>query len=832
MDRREFWLEEPPAEEWELPPDDGGHGGPPAAAPQGAVTRDRGERRTVTASAPGDGRRAGADIRPQDRTAPGPRGAGAASQRSGTASGRTRGGGAGSQQAGTVSGRRGPGAADAAGAAVATGDLRADALAVLRALTGRDDAQFHPGQFEAIEALVAERERALVVQRTGWGKSAVYFISALLRRRAGAGPALIVSPLLALMRDQVGAAERAGVRAVAINSANVTEWNEIEGLLASDAVDVLLVSPERLVNPRFRAEQLPRLVERMGLLVIDEAHCISDWGHDFRPDYRRIRDLIAELPDGVPVLATTATANERVVADVAEQLGTGGHEVFTLRGPLARESLRLGVLELGAPWRRLAWLAEHLDSLPGSGIIYCLTVAAAEDTAAHLAKSGHHVLAYTGRTDAAERLEAEEALKANRVKAVVATSALGMGFDKPDLGFVVHLGAPGSPVAYYQQVGRAGRATDNADVLLLPGQEDRDIWHFFATNAMPTQARADAVLAALAASDRPLSVPALEARVDLRRAQLELLLKVLAVEGATEAVQGGWVGTGQPWTYDAPRYQRIAAARVAEQEAMLAYERLGTCRMEFVTSELDDPASAPCGRCDTCAGPWYPTAISEKVGGLARAGLDRVGVVLAPRAIWPSGLDRLGLRDGNGDGAPAGRIPPAQQLLEGRAVARLTDLGWGQALRDLFATDADGRPVDAEVPHDLAGACLRVLKEWDWPARPGAVVWVPSVGRPRLVESLATGIAAAGRLTPLGPLDLNPAADALTRSTNSAYRVRDVWQRFRVPERMRPALSASDGPVLLVDDLADSRWTLTVAGRLLLRAGAQGVLPFTLASVA
>ncbi|NMD45589.1 MAG: ATP-dependent DNA helicase RecQ, partial [Propionibacterium sp.] len=459
-------------------------------------------------------------------------------------------------------------------ALAADGDLRTQATAILADLTGRADAAFHPGQYEAIEALVAHRRRALVVQRTGWGKSAVYFIAALLRRREGAGPALIVSPLLALMRDQVRAAERAGVRAAAINSANVAEWRDIEQLLDADAVDVLFVSPERLVNPRFRAEQLPRLVASLGLLVIDEAHCISDWGHDFRPDYRRIRDLIGELAvgesgDGVPVLATTATANQRVVDDVAEQLGTGGRDVFTLRGELARASLRLGVLELGTAHRRLAWLAEHLDTLPGSGIVYCLTVSAAEDAATFLAAAGHRVLPYTGRTDSAERQAAEEALQANTVKALVATSALGMGFDKPDLGFVVHIGAPSSPVAYYQQVGRAGRATDRADVLLLPGVEDRDIWHWFATNAMPTQVRADAVLAALADADRPLSVPALEARVDLRRGPLELLLKVLAVDGAVEYVAGGWVTTGRPWFYDAERYERIAAARVAEQDAML-----------------------------------------------------------------------------------------------------------------------------------------------------------------------------------------------------------------------------------------------------------------------
>lgn len=715
--------------------------------------------------------------------------------------------------------------------------LRDEALGVLRDLTGRADAQFHDGQFEAIEALVADHRRALVVQRTGWGKSAVYFIAALLQRRAGSGPALIVSPLLALMRDQVAAAERAGVRAAAINSANVTEWRDIEGLLDADALDVLFVSPERLVNPRFRSEQLPRLVAGCGLLVIDEAHCISDWGHDFRPDYRRIRDLIAELPTGVPVLATTATANARVVADVEEQMAAGGHEVFTLRGALARDSLRLGVLDVGTPTRRLAWLAEHLDALPGSGIVYCLTVAAAEDAAALLSKSGHRVLPYTGRTDAAERMAAEEALKANEVKALIATSALGMGFDKPDLGFVVHLGAPSSPVAYYQQVGRAGRATPSADVLLLPGVEDREIWHYFATNAMPTQRKADAVLGALAEASGPLSVAALEARVDIKRSPLELLLKVLAVDGAVENVTGGWVATGAPWTYDAERYERIAAARVDEQDAMLSYERLAAdvsrtdqgCRMAFLTAALDDPQSAPCGRCDVCAEPWYPTAITVPTLEQAQASLDHVGVPIPARAMWPSGLDTLGVL---ADGKPVkGKLKGEDLVEEGRAVARLTDLGWGGPLRELFAPDREGRPVDAEVPAELARAVVRVLAGWGWDERPVGVVWVPSLGRPRLVESLATGVATIGRLELLGPLELSASAETLRGSTNSAYRVRDVWDRFRVGPEMASRLANLSGPVLLVDDLVDSRWTLTVAGRLLRRAGASGVLPLALASV-
>ncbi|MDQ1528427.1 MAG: ATP-dependent helicase RecQ, partial [Actinomycetota bacterium] len=531
---------------------------------------------------------------------------------------------------------------------------RTDAVEILHTLVGREDADFHEGQFEAIETLVDQRRRALVVQRTGWGKSAVYFVATLLLRRRGAGPTILVSPLLALMRDQIAAAARAGVRAVAINSTNPHEWEAVQAALAADQVDVLLVSPERLNNPSFRDNQLPTLLAKTGMLVVDEAHCISDWGHDFRPDYRRLRELIGELPAGVPVLATTATANSRVVQDVAEQLGgseqlrgasTGSatEGVITIRGPLARASLRLGVLRLPDARTRLGWLLGHLADLPGSGIIYTLTVSAAEDTARLLRDAGHNVRAYTGQTDPAEREQSEAALKRNEVKALVATSALGMGFDKPDLGFVLHLGAPSSPVAYDQQVGRAGRATDNADVLLLPGTEDEAIWHYFATSSMPSEGRASAVLAALNGADGPLSTPALEARVDIRRTPLELLLKVLDVDGAVQRVQGGWIATGQPWVYDRDRYEHIAAERVAEQQHMLEYERTTSCRMEYLQRSLDDETAAPCGRCDNCAGVWYPVDVAAAATTQAASTLDRVGVPLEPRAQWPVGATLLGV---------------------------------------------------------------------------------------------------------------------------------------------------------------------------------------------
>ncbi|KQZ82264.1 recombinase RecQ [Microbacterium sp. Root166] len=698
-------------------------------------------------------------------------------------------------------------------------DLHEEALVALRRLVAREDAAFHDGQFEAVETLVQRRARALVVQRTGWGKSAVYFVATLLLRRRGMGPTILVSPLLALMRDQVAAAERAGVRAASINSANPLEWQDVLTRLHADELDVLLVSPERLNNPRFRDEQLPALMARIGLLVVDEAHCISDWGHDFRPDYRRLRDLIAGMPAGVPVLATTATANERVVHDVEEQLGAGGAGVLTIRGPLARASLRLGVLRLPDAAARLAWLLSHLGDLPGSGIIYALTVSAAEDTARLLREAGHEVRAYTGQTDTAEREESERLLKENRVKALVATSALGMGFDKPDLAFVIHLGAPSTPVAYYQQVGRAGRATERADVLLLPGPEDPAIWQYFATSSMPDEAKATAVLDELAHEGGALSTIALEARVDIRRSRLELLLKVLDVDGAVERVQGGWRSTGVPWTYDAERYRRIAEARTREQQSMIEYETTTGCRMEFLQRALDDPTAVPCGRCDNCTAPWYPTDIAPDTTVAADAAVNRVGVLIEPRAQWPSGMNRLGID-------LRGNIAPDERLEPGRALARLTDLGWGGTLRAAFAPGAP----DAEISPAMAAACVRVLAEWGWPTRPAAVVAMPSRTHPKLVSSLARTIAEVGRLPLLGSLEPTGAGPGGSGG-NSAYRLAGVAGSFRVDPPLADAVAGLGGaPMLLVDDLVDSRWSLTVAGRLLRQAGAGPVLPFVLAA--
>ena len=698
-------------------------------------------------------------------------------------------------------------------------ELRDEAETYLRALAG-EQARLREDQWTAIRALVAERRRALVVQRTGWGKSAVYFIATALLRARGAGPTVIVSPLLALMRNQVEAAKGAGIQARTINSANTTEWDALYAEVTAGHADVLLVSPERLNNPSFRDQVLPGLSRSAGLVVIDEAHCISDWGHDFRPDYRRLRTLLEDLPAGIPVLATTATANARVTADVAEQLGPSG-ETLVLRGPLDRDSLRLAVVTLPTAHQRLGWLAARLNELPGSGIIYALTVAAAQETAAFLREQGLPVASYTGRDEPEERARAEEDLLANRVKALVATSALGMGFDKPDLGFVVHLGAPQSPVAYYQQIGRAGRALDRAEVILLPGREDRDIWAYFASLAFPPERQVRATLATLAEAGRPLSAAVLETHVDLSRGRLESMLKVLDVDGAVRRVGGGWTATGQPWHYDAERYERVAAERAREQEAMLAYLTTDGCRMEYLRRQLDDPAAAPCGRCDNCTGQRAGSEVPEASASAARERLLRPGVTVEPRRMWPTGMKALGVD-------AAGKIPEDLLAEPGRALGRLTDIGWGAQLRALLAEGAPDEPVTEPV----VAAVIKVLAAWDWAQRPAGVLTLPSRTRPRLITSLGRQLASVGRLSYLGALAYTREDGPGPRRHNSAQRLSSLWHTLEIPDDVRAAVGTLDGPVLVVDDRIETGWTMTVAARLLRQAGAPAVLPFALAVTA
>jgi ATP-dependent DNA helicase RecQ len=688
--------------------------------------------------------------------------------------------------------------------------IDAAALDHLRELTSDPAAAFREDQLAAIRDLVADRARVLCVQRTGWGKSAVYFVATALLRAAGAGPTLIVSPLLALMRNQIAAAGRLGLRAHTVNSTNRDEWETVRELLATGGADLLLISPERLNNPRFREDMLPLFAASVGLLVIDEAHCISDWGHDFRPDYRRVKDMLDALPPGVAVLGTTATANDRVVDDVLDQLGredeTGGaRQLRAYRGPLARRSLRLEALELPRPAQRLAWLVEHLPQLPGSGIVYTLTKRDAEQVADFLAANGIAAVAYSGEQDSDERVATEERLLRNEVKAVVATSALGMGYDKADLSFVVHFQAPGSVVSYYQQVGRAGRGVEHADVVLLRGGEDRRIQDFFIEQAFPARERVTAVLEELrAAGEQGRSTRELMGVVNLGPGRIEAMLKILDVEGAVRRSGSRWAAVpGSTWAYDAERYAQVTALRRAEQAAMAAYGTDGRCLMRALQEELDDPGPEDCGRCSVCTSPRFAAPPSAALVELAQRHLRSRPLELDVRKMAPDA------------GGTMRKIPEDARTEPGWALARRGDGGWWPAIeRGMRAGE-----LEDEVILALADVLRRAGTRVAW------LTSVPSARRPRLCASVASRLASelgVAHLELVARTEDRPPQREMANAVQQAANVRGAFRITAPP----PA-----GTGILLDDERRSGWTLAMVGGQLRRAGAEAVVPVTLATV-
>ena len=671
------------------------------------------------------------------------------------------------------------------------------ALELLKRGTGRQDTRFREGQEEAIRHLVEDRGRQLVVQKTGWGKSFVYFIATRLLREAGLGPTLLVSPLLALMRNQIAAAERMGVRAETINSDNQEEWDRVEQAARAGAVDILLISPERLANERFRDQVLADVAARIALLVIDEAHCISDWGHDFRPHYRLIERIVRDLPPNLRLLATTATANARVMADLQAILGP---DLQVLRGDLDRPSLSLQTIRMPGQAERLAWLAERLPSLPGSGIVYTLTVRDAGLVAAWLLSRGIEVAAYTGETGP-NRQALEQALLDNQVKALVATTALGMGFDKPDLAFVIHYQTPGSVVAYYQQVGRAGRALEAARGVLLGGGEDTEITSYFIRSAFPTRDEAKQVLAALEAADDGLTQRRIEAGVNVSAGRIQKTLQLLSLESPAPVVRQGssWQLTAASLS-DAfwHRADRLTALRREEQAAMQEYVQLSSGHMAFLIRSLDgDPRGI-----SPSPLPPLPASSSPEIVAEAVAFLRRSSLPVEPRRQWPPGT----------------RIDPAHQAQPGRVLCVWNDAGWGQLV-------SRGKLQDGRFSNELVSACAGLVREWRPDRPPTWVAAVPSLRHPHLVPDFARRLADA--------LDL-PFSDVLSKKgdrpeqktmENSDNQARNVLRSLAVVvDAILP------GPVLLIDDIVDSRWTFTVAAWELRRRGCGRVWPLALAN--
>ena len=676
----------------------------------------------------------------------------------------------------------------------ATTRARGAVQAVLTAMAG-PDATPREGQVEAVASLLSESQRVLVVQATGWGKSAVYWAATLARRDQGAGPTIVISPLLALMRDQVAAAQRIGIRAATVNSSNRDDWDLIFDQLREDAVDVLLVSPERLTHPDFIARAMPAL-RSSGLLVIDEAHCISDWGFDFRPDYQRIAKLLVHLDESIPVLATTATATSRVVDDLAHQLGP---TTRVIRGQLARRSLALSVVPDLNAVERFAWVADAIPTFEGSGIIYGLTINSVHALAAFLREEGHDVEAYTGQTPPDIREEIEAKLRHNELKAVVATSALGMGYDKPDLAFCIHVGSPSSPVAYYQQVGRAGRALDSAVGVLLPAAEsDARIWEYFATATLPDPEMAQRALELLA--QRPMSTVQLESELNRPRSRVEILLKQLQVDGAVRRERSVWEATGEAWEYDQAKYDRVVALRRREAEIMAAYARGERCLMQLLIEALDDPAAAPCGTCSVCTGtlPGPGARPGQQTVRRALLAMRRRPNIIEPRKLWPAG------------GPWKGRITG---LEAGRAVARGDDSGWTHVTEEV--RQADGPPSP-----EFSEALDKVLSGWRREGLPriDAVVPMPNAEHPQRVRGiadLAAGIVGCSvrEVLTASPLPGPPSEPSLPR-------VRELQQSLAL---IGPA---PRGTVLLVDEAIRTRWAMTVAAQLLVQAGTDSVVPF------
>ena len=670
--------------------------------------------------------------------------------------------------------------------------------AVLQLLAG-PQAVPRADQLAAVDAVLQPAARVLVVQATGWGKSAVYWAATTALRKAGGGTTLVISPLLALMRDQVTAAGKAGLKAESINSTNIDDWDPIFQALKNNQLDVLLVSPERLGNPAFAA-RLPQLLAQTSLIVIDEAHCISDWGFDFRPDYQRLARSLLAAPNAA-VLATTATANERVTDDVRRQLGNG---TAVFRGTLARTSLRLSVIPGLSAVERFAWIADALQTLPGSGIIYTLTVAEAERLAGYLRQCGFDVPAYTGQTETADRLHIEQQLRKNELKAVVATSALGMGYDKPDLGFCLHLGSPGTPVAYYQQIGRAGRALTHAEAILLPGSGDEAIWEYFATANIPSQENADRVLKTL--SERPQSVIDLEGATAIRRGRLEALLRILAVDDAVEKDGSKWTATGRPWMLDSRKWDALLAGRREEADLMRNYAHGRGCLMAYLQQALSDPNPAPCGKCSVCTGQLpepgiYPSAnaISE-----ARRFLRQQDVIFEPRKIWPKGCTRKGT---------------ISAKLSARAVAFADDPGWTEELEALARS---GMTI---VPSDLLDGAVSLLQRWknDWEQRPALVMPAPAPdSEMQSNRQLANHISTIGRLPLFDAFSWQ--GPACPENQPSASHVKHLEKAIR----LQKLTDLPAGPVLLCATTARTCWTMTLAAALLSEAGVKSVMAIVL----
>jgi len=513
------------------------------------------------------------------------------------------------------------------------------------------------------------------------------------------------------------------------------------------------------------------------------------------------------LPQSVPVLGTTATANDRVVADVQTQLGPS---LVILRGSLARESLRLQNIRLGNQSERLAWLAENIQKFKGSGIIYCLTIADTERVTGWLKQKGFSAEAYHAGDDGTmDRPALEQAFLNNEIKILVATVALGMGFDKPDIDFVIHYQRPGSVVAYYQQVGRAGRAVERSYGILLSGVEDDEIQNYFIESAFPPLQVFLDILHVLESSEG-LSLYEILAQVNTSRSMAEKALKLLEVDGAvgqTYDKKVRYFRTPNPWKPDIERINRVLDLRRSELAQMQTYVDHTGCLMEFLLKALDDSNPAPCGRCANCRGKGFSASVSQELIIEAESYLKGAQVIIQPRKQWPVGLFPDQKRN----------IPAEYQNAPGRSLCYYGDAGWGKLVRD-------GKYQQGQFSDNLVDAAVHLISElWRPDPPPTWITAIPSNRHPNLVPDFAAHLAIKFGIPFLPVLHRTGEAPEQKTMQNSTMQALNVVGTLTVDKQI------PDGPVLLVDDIIDSGWTLTMAGYLLRTHGSSLVYPFTLA---
>ena len=672
-------------------------------------------------------------------------------------------------------------------------DIYNKASAIIRRLYG-ENAQFREGQYEAIEATMLNR-RTLVVQRTGWGKSLVYFVCTKLLRDRGAGVTLVVSPLLVLMQNQKEAARQMGLRCDALNSETKAKHDEILQGIKDGAIDLVLVTPETLFREDIQAV-LPRL--RIGLFVIDEAHCISDWGHDFRLEYSRLKEVLRVLPSNVPVLATTATANDRVVADLETQLGD---KVYISRGPLSRDSLHIQVLQLQKKAERYAWILENINKIPGSGIIYCLTQRDCDYLADFLTQNGIKAMAY--HAGVPDPLEVINAFQNNQVKAIVATIKLGMGYDKGDIAFVIHFQMPSNIVSYYQQIGRAGRNIERAYVFLMSGQEDEDIINYFIRTAFPTKDETEKILSCISETGG-ISTSLLESRLNFRRSRIEKALMFLQNDGFVYKTSSKYYVSPKPFVYNEAHYNAITEIRYREMEQMKELVRTRKCYSRFIVEALDDKTAGDCGHCSNCLGrPLFPETVSFANSEKAAKYVNGLTLAIEPRKKWASS-----------EVTKNTNIKYINQV--GLCLSKYGDPGYGELVsRDKYS--GKGRFCD-ELVERSAEVLIPLLEK----AGITHITCVPSL-RSNLVPDFAERLARKCGKKYVELLQKTPAAQQKTME-NSAHQCANAFRSFSV-------IKGANVPkkVLLIDDIVDSKWTLTVCGYRLMECGCQEVYPFALA---